>query len=236
MLRIAGLHHLLPALLLLVVAFPAAAEKLARTKDAPPPPFAVERLGAGKAGAEKQPDFDEWKKHITAFDLDRLARLPEAIGKGLDEAKANANPKDLAYVKALVGADTLTLTADTLAKAYRCRTIKVGGPFASTVIYGWFKCDIRKMPDGRLFFEKTTGSQRITGYLYPMDASKWVLLAAPNQDHSGTPRDYSGPKGGIADPQLRDQVGVVEWLQNGRTRITFPYPVLESTFDIVEME
>ena len=220
-------------LLFLALAFPASAEKLARTKDGPPPPFAVEALGKAK---ESKPDYDAWKNHITAFDKDRLSRMAEAIGKGLDEAKANATPKDLAYVKRLLGADTLTLSADTLAKQYRCRTIKVGGPIGSAIIYGWFKCSVKKMPDGRLFFEKTTGSQRMTGYLYPMSKSKWVLLAAPNKDHSGPARAYSGPKGGIADPQLQDRVGVVEWLQDGRYRIVFPYPVLESTFDIVEME
>ncbi len=230
MLRILGL-----GLLFLAVAFPAAAEKLAKTKDGPPPPFAVEELQAREA--QRQPaDFDLWKKHVTTFDKDRLSRMAEAIGQGLDEAKANADPKDLAHVKAILGADTLTLTPDTLVKAYRCRTIKVGGPIGSAIIYGWFKCNIAKMPDGRLFFEKTTGSQRMTGYLYPMSDTKWVLLAAPNKDHSGPARDYSGPKGGITDPQMQDRVGVVEWLQNGRYRIVFPYPVLESTFDIVEME
>ena len=228
MLRLAGL-----CLLFLAIAVPAVAEKLAKTKDGPPPPFAVEALG--KAGKVNE-DFDAWKKHITAFDKDRLERLPDAVARGLDEAKANAKPKDLAYVKGLLAAGTLTLTPDTLAKAYRCRTIKVGGPIHSAILYGWFECRIRKMPDGRLFFEKTNGSQRMTGYLYPMDRSKWVLLAAPNENHSGPARDYSGPKGGITDPQKQDQVGVMEWLQDGRYRIVFPYPVLESTFDILELE
>lgn len=222
-------------LLFLAVAFPAAAGKLAKTKDAPPPPFAEDELQARKTPRE-QADFDAWKKHITAFDKDRLARMAEAIGQGLDEAKANADPKDLAHVKALLGADTLTLPADMLVRDYRCRTIKVGGPIGSAIVYGWFKCDIVRTPDGRLFFEKTTGSQRMTGYLYPMSETKWVLLAAPNKDHSGPARDYSGPEGGITDPQMQDRPGVVEWLQDGRYRIVFPYPVLESTFDIIEME
>ena len=57
MLRILGL-----GLLFLAVAFPAAAEKLAKTKDGPPPPFAVEELQAREA-QRQQADFDLWKKH-----------------------------------------------------------------------------------------------------------------------------------------------------------------------------
>ena len=228
MLRLAGL-----CLLFLAIAFPAAAEKLAKTKDGPPPPFAVEALGKAK---KSKPDYDAWKKHITAFDKDRLSRMAEAIGQGLDEAKVRAAPQDLTHVKALLGEDTRTLPANMLVRDYRCRTVKVGGPIGSAVIYGWFECGVKKMPDGRLFFEKTSGSQRMTGYLYPMTDTKWVLLAAPNKDHSGPARDYSGPEGGITDPQMQDRVGVVEWLQDGRYRIVFPYPILESTFDIVEMD
>ncbi len=117
---------------------------------------------------------------------------------------------------------------------WNCRTIKAGGPFAGFVVYGWFRCEIVEK-DGRLFFEKLTGSQRQSGFFYPHDEKTWVLLAAPNEGHSGPLRAYSGPAGGITDPQMIDQPAVAALLEDGRARIVFPWPALESTFNVLEM-
>ena len=68
------------------------------------------------------------------------------------------------------------------------------------------------------------------------DEKTWVLLAAPNEGHSGPIRAYSGPEGGIADPQLMDEPAIAALLEDGRARIVFPWPELESTFNVLEMK
>jgi len=87
-----------------------------------------------------------------------------------------------------------------------------------------------------VFYEKTTGSQRQSGFIYKRDQKTALLLAAPNQDHAGSLRPYSGPKGGITDPQLQDELGILAQLKDGRLRIVFPYPVLESTYNVLELK
>ena len=76
----------------------------------------------------------------------------------------------------------------------------------------------------------------MSGFLYERDEKSWVLLAAPNEGHSGPIRAYSGPEGGITDPQLQDEPGILEALADGRLRIFFPWPVLESTFNVLELK
>ena len=49
-------------------------------------------------------------------------------------------------------------------------------------------------------------------------------------------RDYSGPEGGIIDPQKQDKLGVLTELEDGRLRVIFPWSVLESTYDILELK
>ncbi|MDP2123603.1 MAG: DUF4893 domain-containing protein [Parvibaculum sp.] len=177
-----------------------------------------------------------WEDKITDFDRDRLARLDEAVAKGMEMAAAEPFPAgDYADLVNIMQAEAVSVTDASLRGNWRCRTIKAGGPYLSFVVYGWFSCRITARDDG-LFFEKLSGSQRQTGYLYPRDATSWVLLAAPNQDHSGAPRPYSGPEGGITDPQLQDEPGILEPLADGRLRIFFPWPVLESTFNVLELK
>lgn len=177
-----------------------------------------------------------WEDRITEFDRDRLSRLDEAVAKGMEMAAAEPFPAgDYADLVNIMQATPVSVTAASLRGNWRCRTIKAGGPYLSFVVYGWFSCRISQTPDG-LYFEKLSGSQRQTGYIYPRDETSWVLLAAPNEDHSGAPRPYSGPRGGITDPQLQDEPGILEALADGRLRIFFPWPVLESTFNVLELK
>lgn len=176
-----------------------------------------------------------WRSQATPHDLDRLERYEDAVTKGMMESRVageeNGSYNELVSVmeEETVGADPESLKGQ-----WNCRTIKAGGPFAGFVVYGWFRCEVRES-DGRLFFEKLTGSQRQSGYLYPRDEKSWVLLATPNEGHSGPVRDYSGPKGGVTDPQLVDEPAIVSLLKDGRARVVFPWPELESTFNVLEM-
>ena len=177
----------------------------------------------------------DWKSQATPHDLDRMERYEDAVTKGMMESRV-AGEEHGTYneLVSVMEGETVAADPERLKGQWNCRTIKAGGPFAGFVVYGWFRCEIVEK-DGRLFFEKLTGSQRQSGFLYERDAKSWVLLAAPNEGHSGPIREYSGPEGGVTDPQLIDEPAVVSLLKDGRARIVFPWPELESTFNVLEM-
>ena len=178
----------------------------------------------------------DWKSQETPHDFDRLDRYEDAVTKGMMESRV-AGEENGSYNELVSVMEEETVEADPekLKGQWNCRTIKAGGPFAGFVVYGWFRCEIRER-EGRLFFEKLSGSQRVSGYLYPRDEKSWVLLATPNEGRSGPIRDYSGPEGGVTDPQLVDEPAIVSLLKAGRARVVFPWPELESTFNVLEME
>ena len=177
----------------------------------------------------------DWRSQATPHDLDRLERYEDAVTKGMMESRV-AGEEHGTYNELVSVMEEETVAADPeeLKGQWNCRTIKAGGPFAGFVVYGRFRCEIVEK-NGRLFFEKLSGSQRQSAYLYPRDEKSWVLLAAPNEGHSGPIRAYSGPEGGVTDPQLIDEPAVVSLLKDGRARIVFPWPELESTFNVLEM-
>ena len=177
----------------------------------------------------------DWRSQATTLDLDKLERYEDAVTKGMMESRVageeNGSYNELVRV---MEAETRAADPEKLKGQWNCRTIKAGGPFAGFVVYGWFRCAVVEK-EGRLFFEKLTGSQRQSGFLYERDEKSWVLLAAPNEGHSGPVRAYSGPEGGVTDPQMIDQPAIASLLADGRARIVFPWPELESTFNVLEM-
>lgn len=192
-------------------------------------------LFAAPVSADEAGPAGGWKSDATAHDLDRLERYEDAVTRGMMESRVageeNGSCNELVGV---MEAETVAADPEKLKGDWNCRTIKAGGPFAGFVVYGWFRCAIVER-DGRLFFEKLTGSQRQSGFLYERDEKSWVLLAAPNEGHSGPIRAYSGPEGGVTDPQMIDQPAIVSLLEDGRARAVFPWPELESTFNVLEM-
>lgn len=178
----------------------------------------------------------DWRSQATELDRDKLDRYEDAVTKGMMESRV-AGEEHGAYneLTSIMEGTLAPAAAEKLKGQWNCRTIKAGGPFAGFVVYGWFRCDVVEK-DGRLFFEKLTGSQRMSGFFYERDEKTWVLLAAPNEGHSGPIRAYSGPEGGIADPQLMDEPAIAALLEDGRARIVFPWAELESTFNVLEMK
>ncbi|MFN4353808.1 DUF4893 domain-containing protein [Parvibaculum sp.] len=178
----------------------------------------------------------DWRTQATEIDRGKLDRYEDAVTKGMMESRV-AGEEHGAYneLTSIMEGTLAPADAEKLKGQWNCRTIKAGGPFAGFVVYGWFRCEVVER-DGRLFFEKLTGSQRMSGFFYERDEKSWVLLAAPNEGHSGPIRAYSGPEGGITDPQLMDEPAIAALLEDGRARIVFPWPELESTFNVLEMK
>jgi hypothetical protein len=118
-----------------------------------------------------------------------------------------------------------------LTGSWRCRTIKLGG-MTSSKTYSWFRCRISD-EGGVLHFEKTSGSQRMGGTLYP-DGNSYVYLGASwvKGEH---PHGYSGNGASVGSQATPDdQIGRMTATANG-ARLEMPFPVQESTMDVVEL-
>jgi hypothetical protein len=175
-----------------------------------------------------------WRDDASAADVQRLDRLTEARAQGLMEAQ-DAKPSDLDAVQSILQAGPVS--SGRVAGAWKCRTMKLGG-VTPAIVYGWFSCRISER-GGRLFFEKLGGSQRTSGYLYP-DAGSYVYLGASYVHYNGaneTPPAYSGTGASAGAAQTPDdQIGRLTVTYDGRARLELPYPVQESTFDVIELK
>ena len=172
-----------------------------------------------------------WQEDATPFDANRISKLDESRAKGLTEAQAGS---DMATIHAVIDPAPEAIGEGALAGKWRCRTIKLGG-LTPDVVYSWFNCRISHR-DGGLFFEKITGSQRVAGVLYPREEGGYVLLGALSVGNE-PPHRYSGnheSAGAEATPD--DAVGVLSATGSNHARIEFPYPVQESTFDVIELK
>ena len=145
-----------------------------------------------------------------------------------------ATIRERAAFHKVMDAETKPINDADLLGWWACRTIKVGGKFSGLVVYSWFDCKV-SVRDGFLFFEKRSGSQRLSGRLYQDGSDRRVLLAAPTYNDEPQ-RAYSGPEGGITDPQRQDKLGVLSQIVDGRLRVVFPWSVLESTYDVLELK
>lgn len=178
--------------------------------------------GAAQAG---------WQDDASPYDVQRLAKLDEAKAKGLAEAQSGV---DMDTIHAVLDPASQAVSADWLMGNWRCRTIKLGGA-TPDIVYGWFRCRIARR-DGNLFFEKLSGSQRIAGNLYPHESGGFVLLGALSV--KGEPQhSYSGNRPSVGAPTTPDDaIGLLSGTGDNSARIEFPYPVQESTFDVIELK
>jgi len=172
-----------------------------------------------------------WQDQASSFDANRLARLDEARAKGLSEAQAG---RDIGLIHAVLDAQARPASARALEGDWRCRTIRLGG-MSPDIVYSWFRCRIGRRGDG-MYFSKLNGTQRLNGALYPHESGGFVLLGALSAKGE-PPHRYSGngpSAGAAATPD--DAIGLLESTGRSSARIEFPYPVQESTFDIIELK
>ena len=178
------------------------------------------------------PAIAGWQDQVSPFDAKRFAYLDKSRAKGLDEAMRGAPAEDLAVIHSVLDAEAVSASPDALAGNWRCRTIKLGG-ITPDVIYTWFRCRISER-GGALYFEKLTGSQRTSGFLYG-EGQGFVYLGA-SYVTGEKPHAYSGngaEAGAGATPD--DQIGLLSLLSDGRARLELPFPLQESHFDVIEL-
>lgn len=173
---------------------------------------------------------EDWRKDATRDDAQRLARLPQAWTQALAQARAAGFRKQLASLGPLADPAPGRVSAPPAPGNYRCRTFKLGSPAPDGlkyVAYGWFKCRVALSPGGDLTLEKTTGSQRTRGNLYPDTSRRLVYVGAQAWGDEGAAvygRDAA-----------RDQIGVLERTGARQWRLVLPFPKQESLLDIMEI-
>lgn len=173
-----------------------------------------------------------WRDDATREDARRIGRLDEAWSAALSEARRDGHGRALNALGALVRPGAGLARPQPTPGAYRCRTIKLGsqgsGGGLSYVAYGWFKCRVALTPGGDLLLEKTSGSQRQAGNLYPDAARRLVFLGAVAWG-DGEGRAVYGRSA------ERDQAGVFERVGASQYRLVLPWPRQESKLDILEL-
>ena len=176
----------------------------------------------------------DWHSIITPADQTRLDRMSRAISEG-DSLVRQSNPPptraDLDHSGREMTAATLPIDAANLSGTWHCQIIKVG---TSLAVYKKFKCVIQPTPNG-LELSKIGGSDRITGLLYPDGDRRMILLGHVSaKDQPAAP--YSGLAGGRAttqNPNYTDVVGVLSQTGPKHLRIVFPWPYLQSIYDVM---
>lgn len=187
-------------------------------------------FGAATAAVTVSAALAGWENRVSAYDARRISQLDEARQKALSEA---ATGRDIQLIRALIDMQTQPVSGAWLRGDWRCRTIKVGG-MSPDVVYSWFHCRIVGR-DGRLMFDKLSGTQRLSGFLYPHNSGGFVLLAGLSTDREPM-HSYSGNGAGAgAETTPDDAVGLLQATGPRSARIEFPYPMQESTLDIIEM-
>ncbi|HEX3810267.1 MAG TPA: DUF4893 domain-containing protein [Rhizomicrobium sp.] len=185
-------------------------------------PFAL-LLGATAAHAG-------WQDHASQGDTQRLSRIDESRQKAMSEAAAGPH---MGTIRAVVDAQGSAPSGGELVGSWRCRTIKLGG-ITPSVVYGWFNCRISNRGGG-LYLQKTSGSQRTNGYLYPGDGGMVYLGASSVTGEPAHAYSGGGASAG-ADATPDDQIGLLTMIGAGHARLEMPFPVQESTMDVLELK
>lgn len=166
-------------------------------------------------------------KRLTPFDRDRLARFEATFGDAVAEATAGGSKEDVAILNAaLAGAPLPLAEGFDPTGNWNCRTIKAGG-MLPLVVYGWFKCRISDDGAGWML-EKLTGSQRTTGRVYTLSATRLAYLGAGHVQGEA-PRAYG-------EDAKDNQVALVERRAKNRIILLFPAPQYESKLDVLVLE
>jgi len=175
------------------------------------------------------PALAGWQDQVTPADQQRLSRLEEARQRGMSEAQSG---RDMGAINQALGAPSHGAGAGEFAGTWRCRQLKLGGATPS-IVYKWFTCRISNR-GGHLYFAKVTGTQKTQGWLYP-DGDTFVYLGASSA-RGEPPHAYSGNGASLGASQTPDdQIGRLSMIGAGHARLEMPFPVQESTFDVIEL-
>ena len=175
--------------------------------------------------------FAGWQDYASPADIERLEQLPQIREAALADAEHGQGHGDAGVIARVMGPQGHTINANDLVGHWRCRQIKLGRMESYAVYDRWFDCNIRALSNG-LMLEKTGGSQRLAGSLFP-DNGAWIYVGASRV--RGEPRhNYSGASPALgAQVTPDDQVGLLTGIGDNHLRLEIP-AVQESLLDVVE--
>jgi hypothetical protein len=173
----------------------------------------------------------QWQDRISPTDLDRLSHLSEIREAALADAGRGPGRGDVSAIDRVMRVEGRTVPANALAGTWRCRQIKLGRMSAFMVYDRWFTCSIRAERGG-LLLEKSGGSQRFAGMLFPENGA-WIYVGA-SYVRGESRHSYSGAAPGLgAAVTHSDQVGLLTGIGDNHLRLEIP-AVQESLLDVVE--
>lgn len=148
--------------------------------------FAATALLAAADAPAQQPT---WQSLIRAEDRARLEAWRTVVhGNVARIAPRNYFAITPAELRNLLSLQPGQLDERALAGNWRCRSVQI--PESGVFAYPPFACAIRQTSQG-LFFEKTAGSQRISGLLFPDGGARLVLLGGATVNEEPQ-RAYTG--------------------------------------------
>lgn len=172
----------------------------------------------------------DWKRVVTASDMDRIKAWRTAFVKALENARARGNAASIAGEGVLLDPDAAIEGAGIAPGQYRCRLIKLGTKSAALPaysVYSDFACTVSDEGEV-LSFTKTNGSQRPVGLIFPGDDRRQIFLGTMMLGDETRPMDYGRDA-------MRDMAGAVERVGANRWRLILPYPNFESLMDVIEL-
>jgi len=193
---------------------------------------AVAAIAISAIAAFAAPLQISWRDQASDYDINRLQLLEQWREKAVWEAQHYSDSKgDFGAIREALEPQGYTVPARALVGNWQCRNMKMGGVNAF-IVYRWFNCSIRAV-NGGLFFQKSDGTLRTQGFLYP-ESGAWIYLGA--QSALGEPwHRYSGRTPSVGAPATPDdQIGLLSGIGNNRLRLEIPGPVEESSYDIIE--
>ncbi len=163
------------------------------------------------AAADAPAQQPTWQSVIRAEDRARLDAWHSTVfGNVARIAPGNYFAITPVELRRLLSQQPGALDERALVGSWRCRSVQV--PAAGVFAYPPFACAIRQTPQG-LFFEKTAGSQRISGLLYPDGGARLVFLGGATVNEEPQ-RGYAG---GAAD----DVVGTLISISRDRAMLHY---------------
>ena len=190
------------------------------TRDAGPAPRPLPPLGPDASGV------------LRPEDRAKVERLRETVAAALLEAVEahGVAPAAVTASRAALTPPAQPFPATGIAGAYRCRTIKHGGPVGLVAYQDW-SCTVR-VEGGALVLAKPEGSQRMLGR----------LLIAPSLGADGRTAllyagsEYLSDEEPVPYPGGRPEVGLFEHTGGGSYRLTIPEPGVEGLLDVIALE
>lgn len=168
---------------------------------------------------------DDWRSLADDEDARRLARLEQAWGQALRQARLDGHRRELAQLGALSRAGGGLADPDPEPGLYRCRTVKMGaarGERPSLVRESWGLCSV-ELTAGDVLLQKRTGAERPWGRLYADGPRRLVYVGAAAWESGSA-------------SERKEQLGAFERIGRDHYRLALPRTARGPVIDLVELK